>query len=161
MKYLLPILVLFLISCEGSNQDKAKTVKVNNPVIGTVYGNEIDNANILPASALSEKLNTADESSLSLEGNIDAVCQMTGCWMDVEMEPGKTVHVTFKDEAFTLPKDVAGKKVVFKGIAKKEITPVDLLKKQAADEGLAQEEIDAIKTDRIDYYFEADGVTIK
>ena len=44
------------------------------------------------------------------EGVIDKVCQQMGCWMEIAPKSGDAgMHVTFKDEAFVVPKDCSGR----------------------------------------------------
>lgn len=165
MKYLLLIvtLVFTLNSCDNASQTKNKSEQkqILNPVEGETFGNKIANENVILATNLRQKMANEDEMELKLEGNIDAVCQMTGCWMDMKLGDGEIVHVTFKDEAFTLPKDIAGKDAVIKGVAIRQEVPVTELKKAAKAEGKSQDEIDAIDQPKVEYYFEADGVTLR
>ncbi len=165
MKYFLLIatLVITLNSCDNASQSKSKSEQkqVLNPVEGEVYGNKIANENIILATTLPQEMLNEKEMELKLEGNINAVCQMSGCWMDMDLGGGEIVHVTFKDEAFTLPKDVTGKNAVIEGVAIRQEVPVAELKKAAKAEGKSQEEIDAINQPKIEFYFEADGVTLK
>src|SRR5574339_94666 len=49
-----------------------------------------------------------------LEGTIDKVCQNKGCWLELKQE-ASSVHVTFEDYGFFVPKDSMGKPVVLEG----------------------------------------------
>lgn len=80
------------------------------------FGAIITAENAIAAGELPVLLASVDSIQVKLTGNIESVCQMTGCWMDMELGNGETVHVTFKDDAFLLPKDAAGKKAVIEGI---------------------------------------------
>ena len=106
------------------------------------------------------QLKEVEEISIKLKGQVNSVCQMSGCWFTLDIGNGETAHVTFKDEAFTLPKDIAGQTAVVEGYATKEETSVETLKRAAKSEGKTQEEIEAISQPVIEYYFEAVGVTI-
>lgn len=165
MKYLciIAFLTFALNSCDNASQTKNKSEEkqVLNPVKGEVYGSKIANENIIMATALPQKMSNKGEMELKLEGNINAVCQMTGCWIDMEIGDGENVYVTFKDEAFTLPKNIAGKEAVIEGIATRQEVSVAELKKAAKAEGKSQEEIDAINQPKTEYYFEAESVTLK
>jgi hypothetical protein len=90
------------------------------------FGEVITAENALPASELPKLLEGKNQIDTKLVGNIDAVCQMTGCWIDVTMDNGETIHVTLKDDAFLLPKDATGKKTEGKGSY--DTMPVSLLK---------------------------------
>ncbi|NOY49416.1 MAG: DUF4920 domain-containing protein [Chlorobi bacterium] len=164
-RYLVLISAMLIIaSCQNSsNTQKAESGNngIMNAVGGKVFGNKIANNDIRNAESLSIALENKDKKGLKLEGKVDAVCQMTGCWLNMDIGHGETVHVTFKDEAFTMPKDIAGRTAVIEGVASKEIITVDELKKAAKAEGKPQVEIDAITQAKAEYYFEAEGVTIK
>jgi hypothetical protein len=164
-KYLVLIATILVItSCQNNtikNKSDSGNTEIINTVAGKVFGNKIANKEISNAESLAIALENKDKKGLKLEGKVDAVCQMTGCWLNMDIGNHKTVHVTFKDEAFTIPKDVAGRTAVIEGVASKEIITVDELKKAAEAEGKPQAEIDAITQAEAEYYFEADGVTIK
>lgn len=95
-------------------------------------------------------------------GKISDVCQNKGCWMEVESEDKKqSLHITFKDYGFFVPKDASGKTAFFKGIAKYDTTTVEDLKKMAKEEGKSEEEIKKITKPEISVSFVAEGVVIK
>ncbi|MDW8303099.1 MAG: DUF4920 domain-containing protein [Bacteroidia bacterium] len=97
-----------------------------------------------------------------LTGKISDVCQNKGCWMEVQSEDKKhTLHITFKDYGFFVPKDAAGKTAIFKGIAKYDTTTVEELRKIAKEEGKSEEEIKKITKPEINVSFVAEGVVIK
>lgn len=154
--------VLIFISCENQQQQKTnpETTIITNQLEGNVYGKAISNEGIISSDKLSFELKNTDVKELKLEGKIDAVCQGSGCWADIEMGNGKIVHVTFKDDAFTLPKNIAGQTATIEGIAKSEVISVEIQKRMAEKEGLSQKEIDEIKEPLTEYYFEAIGVTV-
>src|ERR1043166_4406250 len=54
-----------------------------------------------------------------VEGVIENVCQMKGCWMQLTPEAGKPgVRVTFKDYGFFVPTDSKGLKARAEGVTK-------------------------------------------
>lgn len=155
-------------NCDGDNNKETETthdghhegaVKPTASVgsFGTVITS--DNAQI--ASDLPMLLADNEQIEVKLVGNVDAVCGMTGCWMDVEIGDGETVHVTFKNDEFLMPKDAAGKKAIIEGVATYEEIPVSMLKHLAEDEGKSQEEIDAITEPAMEYTFIATGVILE
>ena len=81
--------------------------------------------------------------------------------MDLDMGNKETVHVTFKDEAFTIPLDAAGKHAVAQGIAIRELIPVETLKNYAREEGKNEEEIAKITEPEWTYEMIATGVLIE
>lgn len=97
-----------------------------------------------------------------LTGKISDVCQNKGCWMQVETEDKKqSLHITFKDYGFFVPKDASGKTAFFKGIAKYDTTTVEDLRKAAKEEGKSDAEIKKITKPEINVSFVAEGVVIK
>jgi hypothetical protein len=155
---LLIALIIFFASCENQqNQRTNSDIKV---VEGEIFGNKITENNILSSKLLSLQMKNNEPLELKLKGRINAVCQGSGCWLNMDIGNGETVHVTFKNEAFTLPKDITGKTAIIDGIAITEIVSVEMQKRMAQKEGKAQVEIDAITKPLIEYYFEAEGVTL-
>jgi hypothetical protein len=92
---------------------------------------------------------------------VESVCQVKGCWMKVKLDNGETMRVMFKDYGFFVPKDIAGKTVVFEGEAQKKMVPVEHLQHYAKDAGQSQEEIAKITEPKQELTFIADGVIVK
>ena len=155
-------------NCGGENKQEASSVHDGNhegavkPTASTGnFGATITSDNAFAASDLPMLLTDKEKVEVKLVGDVAAVCQMTGCWMDVEIGEGETVHVTFKDDAFLMPKDATGKKAVIEGEATYEEIPVSMLKHLAEDEGKTQEEIDAITEPAMEYTIVANGVILQ
>ncbi|MEZ5045406.1 MAG: DUF4920 domain-containing protein [Chitinophagaceae bacterium] len=115
----------------------------------------------LPVDSITSLLQNSDEQVGKLKGEISAVCQKKGCWMELTKQDGSLVRVTFKDYGFFMPKDASGKTAIVEGIAKREITSVADLKEYAKDNGDSQQTIDTIKTPLEELVFEAKGVIIQ
>jgi len=99
---------------------------------------------ILPEKAMSvdfllSEVNT-DPQLFKVEGVIEEVCQMKGCWMTLKNDTDANIRVTFKDYGFFVPKDVSGKKVIVEGEASRELLDEDLAKHFAEDEGVEYNE---------------------
>ena len=74
-----------------------------------------------------------------LEGTIDKVCKNKGCWLELKQQAA-SVHVTFENYGFFVPKDSMGKPVVLEGrVVVKEPTKEDVahLKAEGAGETVA------------------------
>ena len=80
--------------------------------------------------------------------------------MNLEAPNGETIRVNFKDYAFFMPKDLAGKKVVIDGFAERTETSVEDLKHIAEDAKKPAEEIAKITKPKKEIVFEAKGVVI-
>ena len=159
--------ILASCNCEGdqsSEADKGEEPHKNavRPTASTGnFGEVISTDGAREAAELPALLEGKETVEVKLTGNVDAVCQNMGCWMDVSMGDGQIVHVTFQDDKFLLPKDAAGKQTVFEGVATYEEIPVNMLKHLAKDEGKSQEEIDAITEPKMEYTFVARGVILE
>ncbi len=170
MKKLLAILSVFVIitSC-GNNHEENKTkdfpkktiVNNANKSVNNVYGRDIQSKKIGDIRRLPGLLESEAKVEVNFTGIVKEVCQSSGCWMDIDLGNGEVVHVTFKDEAFVVPKDLAGKPVVIEGVGTKDMISVEMQKKAAIAEGKSQKEIDAITTPITEYYYEATGVLVK
>ena len=98
------VLFLFAIGCSSASQEQYDT-----------YGETITSDNALQVDSFLQQVSTTSE-SYKVEGTIEEVCQMKGCWMTLKNETGSTIRVTFKDYAFFVPTDSAGKTVVLEGV---------------------------------------------
>jgi hypothetical protein len=125
-----------------------------------VYGEKIDTGNVISGSELLAMLEDKDSVWVTMRATIVSNCQVSGCWMDLDLGTDEVVKVTFKDYAFVIPIDSKGKTATVEGYAARTIVPVDLLKHYAEDEGKSQEEIDAITVPDTSFMFEAVGVII-
>jgi len=83
------------------------------------------------ATPLADVLASPDKYSkdaVLVEGVIENVCQMKGCWMQLTPEAGKAgIRVTFKDYGFFVPTDSKGMKARAEGM----VTVKTLSKKEA------------------------------
>lgn len=127
----------------------------------THFGKEINDKKAIEASQLVTKMGSKETMNAKVTGTVESVCQVKGCWMKVKMDNGESMRVMFKDYAFFVPKDLAGKTVVFEGEAQKKEVPVEHLKHYAKDAGKSQEEIAKITQPKQELTFIADGVMIK
>jgi Domain of unknown function (DUF4920) len=115
----------------------------------------------IPANMVAAKLEGKEQTKISVTGIVEDVCQAKGCWMKVTTESGKSMRVTFKDYGFFVPKDIAGKKVTFEGVAFKKETSVADLKHYAMDAGKSEAEIAKIIVPENDITFIANGVIVE
>jgi hypothetical protein len=161
MRYTILIITgLILFSCNRPVKQAAVEEEKPLPPTGT-FGKAITHAGALPAADLLLLMDTVENLSVKLSGDITASCQGSGCWMELGLSEGNTLRVTFRDDSFVIPKDAAGKKAVVKGTAVKELIPVEMLRHWAEDEGKTKEEIEAITEPAWKYSFVADGVIIE
>jgi hypothetical protein len=139
-------------------------------IIGTVaasvaqkyeaFGEKIKDKGAISTTELAQKAKSKPECEAKVSGVVESVCQVKGCWMKVKMADGQSMRVTFKDYGFFMPKDIAGKTVVFEGTAKTKTTSVDELRHYAEDAGKSKEEIAKITEPKTELTFEANGVLV-
>lgn len=162
---LLTISLLVIFSSCCNQEDKKEQGSDHETAVAPAsstgnFGDDITTDDAISAANLPELLKDKESVEVKLTGDVAAVCQMSGCWVDISLPNDEILHVTFKDDGFLLPKDAAGKTAVIEGIATYEEIPVDMLKHMAEDEGKSQKEIDAITEPKLEYTFVAKGVIL-
>lgn len=125
------------------------------------FGKKISAKEAKDATSLSAKAVGSKEMNLKVIGEVESVCPMAGCWMKVKLANGETMRVTFKDYGFFVPKDIAGQKVIFEGVAKQKVVSVSDQKHYAEDAGVSRAEIDKIDSDKVELTFVAEGVLVQ
>lgn len=125
------------------------------------HGKKITGTGAIPATQLADKMADKNEMQAKVEGKVESVCKMKGCWMNVKTGDGQIMRVTFKDYGFFVPKDIVGKMVVVEGLAETTTTPVADLRHYAEDAGKSKEEIQKITEPEKALTFVADGVIVK
>ena len=125
------------------------------------HGKKISEKGALPATQLVAKMGEKDKMPAKVEGTVESVCKMKGCWMKVKTGEGQVMRVSFKDYGFFVPKDIVGKTVVMDGTAETTTTPVSELRHYAEDAGKSKEEIEKITEPEKALTFVADGVIVK
>ncbi|MBC8367113.1 DUF4920 domain-containing protein [bacterium] len=107
---MLALSAMLLAGCGGSD-DQAKA----QPESGWSGGAEMT---IAEATALAELGNKPAEfvgKTMRLEGEVVAVCQGTGCWVELSDEAGNKFYARSMDESILFPTDCTGKKAVVQG----------------------------------------------
>ena len=165
MKQKLFIAFLFLLAlfagCNQTGQPQQKSAEEPQNSATGAFGEATDPEGSTPAGAVAELFGDSDSVQVKLTGHITASCKHSGCWMDLDMGGQKTIHITFKDDAFTIPLDAAGKHAVVKGMAYREMIPVETLQNYAREEGMSEEEVLTITEPEWEYGLVATGVLIQ
>ena len=130
---------------------------------GKHFGALINSTGAVSYDVLLPKLQKTDTlKNVKVAGVVDAVCKVRGCWMNIKSDAGASpMFVKFKDYAFFMPKDLAGKRVVMTGDAFKEIISVEELRHYAEDDGKSKEEIAKITQPQTKIRFVASGVVVQ
>lgn len=127
---------------------------------GKSFGEGVKKGNVITTAEIAAKMGDSVKKDLKVTGVVTLVCQKKGCFMNLAMPNGETMFVNFKDYAFFMPKDLAGKKVVIDGFAEKKETSIEDLKHFAEDAKKSPEEIAKITKPKKEIVFEAKGVVI-
>lgn len=127
---------------------------------GKSFGEGVKKGDVITTAELNAKLGDRQKADLKVTGVVTLVCQKKGCFMNLAMPNGETMFVNFKDYAFFMPKDIAGKKVVIDGFAERKETSVEDLKHFAEDAKKSEAEIAKITKPKKEIVFEAKGVVI-
>jgi len=155
--FFIPIMLFVVVSC-GEQQQPVE------PESFAVFGDTITADGAITAAEMFtqyKKLNEGDTIDVKFRATIYNVCQKKGCWMNVDLSDEDVAFVRFKDYGFFMPFNAAESEAIINGKAFISVISVDELKHYAEDEGLSQEEIDAITEPEVTYSFLADGVLIK
>jgi len=108
-------------------------------------------------------LSALDESSagpLVVEGVIEEVCSIKGCWMVIS-DGQRTARVKFKGYSFLVPRNAAGRRVVIKGTGEMTLLDVAWARRLAERAGGSRAEIEAITRPVPVYEIQATAVYIK
>lgn len=161
-KIFLPFAAVLMIACGGEathEEVQEVTEEVTEEVTRSIHGEEFDATGALSIADFMTQFN-GDSMVATVAAPITEVCAKKGCWMTLDLGNEQTMHVTFKDYGFFVPKDAAGKMATITGFAKIDTLDVATLKHYAEDANASQEEIDAITEPEVTYSFEATGVII-
>lgn len=164
-KFFLSLLVLATLfsACNSTKNSISSTSSSKSSDDGKHFGAKINTNGAVSYDQLLTDLNSKDSiNNVKVLGKVDGVCQVKGCWINlVSEEAGKPkMFVKFKDYAFFLPKDIAGRKVVMEGIAYRQVTSVDELRHYAEDAGKSAAEIALITKPKEELKFMASGVVL-
>ena len=124
------------------------------------YGEDFATDNAMTVEELTATLGDDKLEQVVIYGEITQVCQAQGCWLKLKGLEGNDLFVKFRDHAFLVPKDLAGKKAWVFGDALKKIVSVEAQQHYAEDEGKASDEIATITKEKDELRIDAVGVIV-
>jgi hypothetical protein len=154
MKQVMLLLLLFLGWIPGQAQEK-------NPAGSQVFGQAFSQQKTVATRNLPRVLGSQDSAAVQVQGQVQEVCQVKGCWMDVRLADNTVMKVRFKDYAFFVPKDLKGKTVVLNGQAYNQLLSVAEQRHYAQDAGKPAAVVQAIKAPKQSITYTASGVMVK
>jgi hypothetical protein len=126
-----------------------------------VFGQSFSQNQAIRAGDLPRMLGHQDSLAVQVIGQVQEVCQVKGCWMDVRLADNTVMKVRFKDYAFFVPKNLKGKTVVLNGQAYKQTLSVADQRHYAQDAGKSAAALQAIKAPKQSITYTASGVMLK
>jgi len=120
------LLALVLGAC-GSQQtaDAPETAATDALTPYDVYGERFSDEGAVPVQAVVAEREAYLGRSVKIEGTVAEVCQMAGCWLTLQTGDGNNIRILVArnedgNYAFTVPKDISGRRVVVQGILAEE-----------------------------------------
>jgi len=125
------------------------------------YGDTVLIENATSLSDLLAQIKSDQDSVYgTFSAKISSVCQVKGCWMQLELGNGEEALVRFKDYGFFVPMNAASEYAYIEGGVKVDTLSVDWLRHQAEDAGSSDSAIAAITEPKISYSVLATGVAL-
>jgi len=149
MKKISFLLLLSILIVACNNKTKESATPVDSQEIAMNYqsfGDKISDEKVLSKEEIKEKFSTlksGDTVPVKFTTKVLEVCQSKGCWMRMDMDQEEAM-VKFKDYAFFMPKDIAGKEIIVEGVAFVQEMSVDEQRHYAEDAGKSADEVAAI-----------------
>ena len=120
------LLALVLGAC-GSEQaaDAPEAAATDALMPYDVYGERFSDEGAVPVQAVVAERQEYLGRSVKIEGTVAEVCQMAGCWLTLQTGDGNNIRILVarKEDgnyAFTVPKDISGRRVVVQGMLAEE-----------------------------------------
>ncbi len=137
------LLTLVLGAC-GSEQaaDAPEAAATDALTPYDVYGETFSDEGAVPVQAVVAERDHYLGRSVKIEGTVAEVCQMAGCWLTLQTGDGDNIRILVArkengDYAFTVPKDISGRRVVVQGMLAEETLLEGTQRHLAEDAGRA------------------------
>ena len=129
-----------------------------------VYGESFSDEGAVPVQAVVAEREEYLGRSVKIEGTVAEVCQMAGCWLTLQTGDGNNIRILVarKEDgnyAFTVPKDISGRRVVVQGMLAEETLLEGTQRHLAEDAGRAVD--DETLAPKTELQMTAQGVLIE
>ncbi len=95
---------------------------------GTQYGQGVTGGAITPIATVLADAQKYVGKTVVVEGKVDEVCKMKGCWMDLSADQSK-IRIKVNDDEIVFPQDAKGKTARAEGVVEAmELTKDDAVK---------------------------------
>lgn len=95
-----------------------------------------------------------------VSGTITQVCQAEGCWLKLKNPEGEDILVKFKENTFTIPKDLVGRTVLVNGTAIHKTISIKEQIRLAEDAKAGKAEISKINSTKTEIRIESTGIIV-
>ncbi len=117
------LLALVLGACGSEQAADAPEADALTPY--DVYGETFSDEGAVPVQAVVAERHHYLGRAVKIEGTVVEVCQMAGCWLTLQTGDGDNIRILVArkengDYAFTVPKDISGRRVVVQGMLAEE-----------------------------------------
>ena len=83
---------------------------------GDPYGEKLTLTEVTPVSAILETPSAYVGKKVLIEGEVVAVCEKKGCWMDLETEGRDEIQVKVEDDVIIFPLTAKGRTALVEGV---------------------------------------------
>ena len=158
------LLALALGACGSEQADAPEAAATDALTPYDVYGESFSDEGAVPVQAVVAEREAYLGRSVKIEGTVAEVCQMAGCWLTLQTGDGNNIRILVarKEDgnyAFTVPKDISGRRVVVQGMLAEETLLEGTQRHLAEDAGRAVD--DETLTPTTELQVTAQGVLIE
>ena len=165
MKKLLVLpLLLLLAACQPGPEAVETPAEAVVPEGYEAFGSNLDAEGAVPVTAVLATPEGYVGQEVKIAGEVSEVCQMRGCWATLVTDAG-TVRIQMprleddSDYAFTLPKDISGRRVIAMGTLESRVIPADEQRHYDEDAGVAKDS--SAYQDKTEYTLKPTGVLVQ
>ncbi len=160
------LLLAFALGACGSEQtsDAPEAAATDALTPYDVYGESFSDEGAVPVQAIVAEREEYLGRLVKIEGTVAEVCQMAGCWLTLQTGDGNNIRILVarKEDgnyAFTVPKDISGRRVVVQGMLAEETLLEGTQRHLAEDAGRAVD--DETLAPKTELQMTAQGVLIE
>ena len=159
----LPALALALGACqtEPAAPEVPATTVAGYDAFGEAF---TDTSAALTVDDAAAQIATLDSTTVTVAGTVTEVCQKAGCWAALKTTDGTMLRVNVaKNDSgayrFTMPKDIAGRRVIATGFLEETTLPADHAQHMAEESGA--HDSTKVYTDARELRLTASGVLVR
>jgi len=82
--------------------------------LSTKFGAPLGNSPVVPLAEIVRETGKYAKTTVKTEGQVTAVCQAAGCWMEIS-DPAGQAHIRMGGHSFVVPKSASGRRARVEG----------------------------------------------